>query len=348
MLLPFGLKAQVAINVQMPPAGLIQKEQLWNLVVTNSGSTTIEAAIALNLQDAQTGQSVLTAATNTILLSRGVKVLTVSDVYPVQYNAATAFLNGNFLPLGSYIACYSVIKRTREVVEKLADECVRIAVNPLSPPLLNTPADKAVLPVSPSAFSWIPPAPKDMFQDLSYDLALTEVMPGQSPSEAMLSNQPFYVKSHTRALFDIYPSSNTNLQKGKTYAWQVTARNGQNYAASTEVWSFTLAPDVIEQPLTAAYIELKRRDEISGVHALSTDTLKIKYYSFGKDHEALVRFVYPDGRLVQEKKQTIRYGDNYLLFPLSNRFHADGVYRVEIADADRNISAATFTIKQPN
>lgn len=346
---PFWAQAQLSLSVQLPPAGPIQKDQLWNLILTNSGNATVEIAILLNLQDAQTGQSVLTAATNSMSLPMGVKIVSAAEGQPIQYNFGTSLLGGDFLPLGSYVACYTVTKRAGEVVDKVLEECVRMTINPLSPPLLNTPSDKAVLLSAPSQFSWLPPAPKDIFQELSYDLTLTEVMPGQSPQEAILYNNPLYVKSKTQALFDYYPSSFSSLETGKTYAWQVTARNGQNYAAATEVWSFAIKPDTTKQEgTTTAYIELKRKDEPSGIHYLSTDTVKVKYYSFEKDYETLVRFTDVHGKRVQEKKQTLRYGDNYLLFPLNPVFRNGEVYHIEITDLQNHRSTATFSIKQPN
>ena len=51
------LKAQVTVNVQLPPGGLVQKDQLWNMVIINNNAEMPEATISLDPQDAATGQT---------------------------------------------------------------------------------------------------------------------------------------------------------------------------------------------------------------------------------------------------------------------------------------------------
>src|SRR4051794_36215241 len=86
--LPMLGKAQVTLNAQLPPAGFVQKEQLWNLIVINNNADILDLSIQLNLQDAITGQVVLTASTGNILAGKGVKNITVREVQPVLYNYA--------------------------------------------------------------------------------------------------------------------------------------------------------------------------------------------------------------------------------------------------------------------
>ena len=38
--------AQVTVNVQLPAGGMVQKDQLWNLVVVNNNNATIEALVS--------------------------------------------------------------------------------------------------------------------------------------------------------------------------------------------------------------------------------------------------------------------------------------------------------------
>ncbi|MBP7558642.1 MAG: hypothetical protein KA821_20375, partial [Chitinophagaceae bacterium] len=102
-LLPWTLTGQVSLNVQLPPAGLIQRDQLWNLAVINNGQDAIDVMLLLDLKDAQSGQSVVTASTGATLLPKGVKLISAQDIQPVYYNYLTAGFAGNYLPLGSYI-----------------------------------------------------------------------------------------------------------------------------------------------------------------------------------------------------------------------------------------------------
>lgn len=347
--IPLIVGAQVTISVQLPPAGLIQKDQLWNLVLVNNNNATIEATVTLSLQEALTGQTVLSAGTRSFMLGKGVKMINYRDIQPVQYNYVSAELTGNFIPLGSYIACYRVSKKSIEVIEPIADECVRLDINPLSPPLLNTPADKSVIQTPYPQFSWIGPTPSEMFSQLNYDIAVAEVLQGQSPAEAILNNVPVYINGNIRNPFESYPSSYSSLQPGKQYAWQVTARNGLNYSARTEVWTFNLPPSDSSKTIATnpAYILLGENGN-AGVNIITDKDLLVKYYSFYDQPEAFVRILSPDGKVMQEVKQRIIYGDNFLLFKLNRFFKKDQVYTLEIIDQQQKKHSIQFSIKQSN
>ncbi|HEX7905254.1 MAG TPA: hypothetical protein VF487_15385 [Chitinophagaceae bacterium] len=343
---PLFLQAQVTLSVQLPPAGLVQKDQLWNLVLANNSNATQDVTIFLNLQDAVTGQPVLSAGTRNILLGKGIKMLGIRDVQPVQYNYGMSGFNTNYLPLGSYIACYTIARGAGEKVETLTEECVRININPLSPPLLNTPSDKSVLHTVYPQLTWVPPAPLDMFDNLNYDIAVAEILEGQSAKEAILYNTPVYTKGHLKVPYENYPSSYSRLQAGKTYAWQVTARNGLNYAATTDVWTFSIAKDSAKtEAINDAYVLLRNNSDESGINYIPGNNLKIKYYSFDKEHEIVIRFLNAEGKMVQQKKQKIIYGDNFLHFELNNHFRQGEIYFVEITDQQNKKYKAFFSIK---
>lgn len=344
--IPLVLQAQVTISVQLPSAGMIQKDQLWNLVLSNSGTGPVEITVLLNLQDAASGQTVLSGGSRSLLLGKGVKIITPSDVQPVQYSFVTGTFNGNYLPLGNYMACYTVSRAMGERIESLADECVRVSIGPLSPPLLNAPADKSVLRTAIPQLSWSPPAPLGMFDELSYDLNIVEVQEGQAPSDALLYNTPLYSKAHSKLTYENYPPSYARLEAGKTYAWQVIARNGQSYAASTEVWTFSLAKDSIKATEAGnSYILIKNSNEPSGVGYVFGNSLNVKYYSFDKEHQTMIRFLDVNGKILTERKQKISYGDNFLNFSLDQRFQKGQLYAVQIKDLQNNIHTASFSIK---
>ena len=343
---PLLLKAQIIINVVQPPAGMITKDQLWNLVLTNSSNTVSEVTILMNLKDAKTGQSVLSAGTRSVLLNKGAKVLALQDIQPVQYNYGSQNLAGNFLPLGSYIACYTVSRYSHDVMETIATECVRLNISPLSAPLLNTPANKAVLQTPAPQLTWLPPTPMDMFDNLTYNVSVTEVMEGQSPSEAIVYNTPLFTSANIKAPYENYSSAYSKLQSGKTYAWQVTARNGDNYAAATEVWTFSLAADSTKSESTSvSYISLNNNASETGIHYLRGKELHVKYYSFDKTHESVIRLLDADRKPIQEVKRNIIYGDNYLTLSLNHLYHSNRTYSIEITDQQKKSYTASFSIK---
>ena len=346
LLLALLSNAQVIVNVQLPPAGMIHKDQLWNLVLVNN-NISIDAAIALDIQDAATGQTVLSAVSSSFILGKGIKNINVKDAQPVQYNYLAADFTGRYLPLGTYVACYRVIRKDPKEKAPLGDECVTINISPLSLPLLNTPADMSVLETSYPLFTWLAPGPIDMFDNLNYDLLIAEIFPGQSPAEAILYNTPVYTNNNLRITSQNYPSSFSKLKAGQQYAWQVTARNGLNYSAQTEVWSFSIqSPDSASTAIsTAGYIELKNKNESSGISYINNEELLVKYYSFDKDDETMVRFFSADGKPMRKVKQKINYGNNFLRFRLTNEFKKNTVYLVQITDLKKNIYSASFSIQ---
>jgi hypothetical protein len=325
---------------------MVQKEQLWNLALSNNYNSPIEVTIYFTLQDAVTGQSVLTAGTRSLTLTKGVKMLQARDVQPVQYNISSSGFSGNFLPLGSYLACYTVNRMKGDGVEAIATECVRLTINPLSPPLLNTPADRSVVTTPYPQFTWLPPTPLDMFDNLQYDISVAEVMPGQSAGEAILYNTPKYISGRLKLPFGNYPSSYSKLENGKTYAWQVTARNGATYAAVTEAWTFRMGEDTIAKTITVAnYIQLRNKQEKAGINYITGKDLHIKYYSYDPVRTAIIRITGLDEKLIREEKQTLAYGDNFISLKLDHRFQKGQVYFITVTDLHLNHYTAAFGIQ---
>jgi hypothetical protein len=192
-------------------------------------------------------------------------------------------------------------------------------------------------------FSWMPPTPMDMFDNLTYDISVAEVLQGQSAVEAIIYNTPVYTSANVKAPYENYPSTYSRLQSGKTYAWQVTARNGDNYAAATETWTFSIAGDSTKtNAVSASYIAINNNP---GMHYITGNELRIKYYSFDKNHETVVRFLSADKKLIREVKQTIIYGDNFLSFKLNHLFQNGKVYFIEITDLQKSSYTTSFSIK---
>lgn len=344
--IPLLAKAQIVINVLLPPAGMIQKDQLWNLAITNNNGTPANIYIGLLLQDAKTGQTVLTAGTRTLLIGNGLKMIQARDLQPVQYNNTATGFEGSFLPLGSYIACYTVNQANGKSADPLARECVRMNILPLSPPLLNTPADKSTLPTPWPRFTWSPPTAVGQFDQLRYDITVVEQLPGQSAKDAVLYNNPLYSLSGLRQPVADYPSSTSKLETNKEYAWQVTARNGDSWAANTDAWTFKVGNDTVKSNvLHTTYIQLKSTMEPNGVSLISGDQLVIKYYSFDKEHTAQLQFTTDDSKGIYETNQRLQYGDNYFSIKLNRHFRKGTVYHISITDLKNSIYTAAFRIQ---
>ncbi len=342
--LPLLLKAQLVLNAQLPAAGFVQKDQLWNLILVNNKADILDVTIQMDLQDAATGQVVLSASTGNLLIGKGVKNIAAKDLQPILYNYNVPDLSRNYLPMGAYIACYQVISN---VIKEgpLAQECVRFNIDPLSPPLLSSPADKAAIESPYPQFTWMPPTPYDMFTNLSYDLLVTEVTEGQSATEAIQYNTPIYSKSDIAQPYESYASSFTKLDTGKIYAWQVVAKNGLSYAAKTEVWTFKVKKiNKAAEAVNNSYVLLD--NGINGTYIVKKDVLGIKYFSFKAAYATTVIFTDEKGNTIKETKQTIVPGDNYLDFNLSSGFQKNKIYKVTITDNENKPHSLTFSINK--
>lgn len=343
--LPALACAQVTINAQLPPGGMIQKEQLWNLTLISNQTDALNIIIKFTLQDAFTNQEVMSATTGAMILSQGIKILTNEAAQPVFYNYDAPEFTGSFLPVGSYIACYQVFQQHGEDELPLANQCIQFSIDPLSPPLLNLPDNNSKVETPYPVFVWMPPAPIDMFSNLTYDILVTVVEDGQAPSEAIEYNTPLYSNSGLTQPNDNYPASFTKLDTGKVYAWQVIARNGFSYAGKTEVWTFMVtAPTVpVNAPSTTGYVLME--DGLRDTYFISGKQLNLKYNSQDNTHLGAINFYDGTGTLIQTVNKNILQGDNYFDFDLSASFQTNTTYTVSITTINGRSQILLFNIK---
>lgn len=344
-------KAQISVSVQEPPAGIVQKRQLWNLALINSGNNTINVVVGLTLVDLSDNQPALTAFTRPITLSKGIKQLKASDVEPVDYqyvSPAFSRLTDALLPIGNYQACYTVYVNRKEEKMVLAENCIMLDVQPLSPPQLTMPVDSAIIQNPWPQFSWLPPAPVTLFNDLNYDLLVTEVRPDQSDGAAIQENLPVYNVRHLTNMVNNYLSSNKTLDTGKVYAWRVIAKNGETFAAQSEVWTFRISQEKPKAltPANGVYLELKNTYAYTGTAIIHDNILGIRYYSYDKSHEAVIKFLNEKGEVVKEMKRTIEYGNNFMVFRLDHSFKNDNTYSIELTNLQMTRYRASFRISK--
>jgi hypothetical protein len=336
--------AQISIQPILPLAGMVQKNNLWNIAVINTSSDTYNnCRIELTLRDRASGLEVITATTGLFQLGAGAKQLNTAFLMPIQYNyfsSAVTNRTDDFIPIGNYTACYRLTINGKVPV---AEECVAFDVEPLSPPMLITPADSAVLEVAPSQFTWIPPAPLNLFSRLDYEVVITEIQPGQKAEEAMQQNLPFYTEPNIPVNNLAYTGAAANFEKDKWYAWQVIAKDDRNYAGKSEVWVFKVSNEQKVQPPTNDFY-LLMEDNVKGTYKINSKTLRIKYPSQTNAFEAQVIFTDETGSTIKTTKQKIVQGDNYLDFTLNNQFKQNKVYAVSIKDQNNKARTITFSI----
>ncbi|MDR3715177.1 MAG: hypothetical protein P4L51_20375 [Puia sp.] len=343
-----ALLVQGQYNIVPLPAGNIYlKAQLWNLTVSSTASATVEANIHLEMKDAQTSQTVLTAVSNSFQLSRGAKAVQMQLLEPIAYSYAPGITvdrsSNGMLPVGKYQVCYQLYLNG-EIQTAVADDCEEIEVEPLSPPLLTMPENDSTVNTATPYFTWTPPAPASMFTNLNYDLLISEVYDGQSVTDAIQKNLPLQQAQGLQQPFFTFPLQGPQLEEGKRYVWQIIARDQQQYGGKSEVWSFRM-PD---KKITAANANLSylvMDEKATGVETIAPGDLYIKYVSPTSSYEAVVTLRNEQGAVLQTLRRQIRQGDNYLDIPLGGRFQSQQVYAVFLTDRYGQSHTLSFKIK---
>ena len=330
----------------LPTGGIYLKSQLWNVSVSSTSTTTVEAMLRLELKDIQSRQTVLSGQSARFRVSPGVKKIQLSEIEPVAYNYGAGVVmdrsaNGT-LPIGKYQVCYQLIWTYGENQTAATDDCDEIEVEPLSPPLLTMPENDSVVDRANPNFTWVPPAPLSMFGDLQYDLVLSPVLEGQSITDAIQQNLPMQQAAGLHQPFFTYPLQGPQLEMNKRYAWQIIARDGAQYAVKSEVWSFRTADKPLVTGDNLVYLVLDGKT--TGRETIAPDLLHLKYTA-GVARKAVLLLKTADGRILVTKTLSLHEGDNYLHIPLSGKFQSKQTYTAALQEPDGSMVGVSFTIK---
>jgi hypothetical protein len=282
------LPAQVVLNLQLPPAGLTMKSQLWNMSVVNTVSQTMQAQVELSMINVSNNQMILTATTRVLDFPRGLKQLHAGEVAPVIYNVMASGYNVDgspegFLPVGTFQLCYSIIRVDQEISERIAEQCETVVIEPLSPPQLVNPADSGTVDLTRPLFNWMPPSPIQLFTNLLYDFNLVEVQPLQTGADAVQQNIPLELQSNLTVTNLQYPPSLPELDTSKLYAWQITAKSAGSEVARSEVWTFRVKKDLPASLKSPPVYYLKMKRENDAAYAVCHGILYYDYLNESND-----------------------------------------------------------------
>jgi hypothetical protein len=242
----------------------------------------------------------------------------------VHYDYLSSNINmtssGGLLPIGRFIACYSLVSNGAKGMQAVSQDCIPVTVEPFAPPQLAYPADQSDITTDYPVFNWLAPVPSATFTDLRYKIVLTEVKKGQNPADAIQRNPVLFFRDGLRDPALVYPSSYVALQKGKTYAWQVIASNENTYSASTEIWSFNLKDDSLAIVLdNASYPHLQRG--VGSSHFIVHEKVKFSYENEAGDSVLPVNIYQykSQGNIsVTGKQVSLQRGLNFLDFDLGS------------------------------
>ena len=331
--IPIITYSQININSQLPFAGFVQKEQLWNMVLVNNNPQIAEVNIKCTVQDKLTGQIILSAITGNIYLNKGIKQISYMDLQPIVYNYNNISVSKKYLPLGTYIVCYQVNSGGSKP-ESLVEDCKEIVIEPLSPPMLTLPQNKSEIQTTYPQFVWMPPTPIESFSNLHYNLIVAEIKEGQSAIEAIRYNAPVYTKSNIIQTIENYPPSLNALAINKEYAWQVIVKNNEDYNVSTETWSFKVVEDPINKIISLAPF-LKITDNLPQISIVHQGMLKLEINN--ELNDSIGTFTVTNSSNNKQKKEvcsfvlSLKPGVNFIQESLSKyaKLNLKDVYQVQ-------------------
>ena len=323
LLLAYLIQAQVLVNIQLPATGLTIKSQLWNLSLANPTNAEMNVQIEMTMTDISNNQRVLTATTRNFVLPKGVKQIKAADVIPVLYNVGSPGYNidgspDGFLPIGIFNICYTVIKFTNDAEDRLSEECQTIEIEPLAPPQLMMPADGENADVTRPFFTWLPPSPFNLFNNLLYDWVLVEVQPTQSAADAIQQNIPVLTQPNISYTGFQYPLTSPELDTSKQYAWRVTAKNNISVIALSETWKFRVrkfAMDTSTIIRKGYYSKLRQQDDAS--YTICSGILRYEYLNEFNSNTIDLQLL--DVSTATRKQvqldsawQAVKYGQNFI------------------------------------
>jgi hypothetical protein len=343
--------AQVTIQPLLPQVGLFQKSQLWNILAINSSQNSQQCYVVLSLQDRQSGAEVMSATSTSFTLEKGSKQLNVANLTPIQYTyfSFSGDKTNDFLTVGSYMACFTLMG-AGHLSGELSEACVPFDVAPLSPPILILPSDSSVLKAPPASFSWQPPVPLTMFQQLHYELLIAEIYPGQRPEEAVELNAPFFMDLNVPSNVMNYTGAYPSFQKGKWYAWQVVAEDGENYATKTQVWDFQV-DSVVAPPVSpvdqAAYLKMEKDNDHLETGVAPGSVLKVSYVNETTDKTVTIQVMDMDAQgSIYQFTVPVQSGENLIEYDLSKimTVQAGKIYQAQIINSRQEKWLAQFEI----
>jgi len=222
----------------------------------------------------------------------------------------------HILPEGDYEYCFNL---TYVHSDNPPDEqCFSYTLTPFAELNLIDPYDKDKICDKRPLLTWQPLIPG--VPGAYYQLVLTQVNSGQSPTEALNYNLPIINQSNIISPVLPYPGVARDLLTGKTYAWQVTAYKDQTVLNRSEIWSFIVdCQDSVKKVTDDSYRDIE--DLAKGNYYVAAGFLRfatVNPYAEQDLHYEIAPVSAPDKKISKLPKLKLKNGSNELTVDLSN------------------------------
>ncbi len=226
------LVALPSIELTVPQPGDYGIEELWKATITNPDTQTYTVWLEGKIEEASQGE-VFWAQSNSFALPPGTKIVRYRDIRVLHTRTAPGYeqivVQTGTLPEGDYTFTICLMPMI------ICDTDTFDIIHP-GPPQLLSPRDGDSIITQQPTFTWDPPAPTP--PGVTYEIKIVEIYLGQTAMQAIQANPPWFQQRDIRVPNLPYPMSARDLDKGKAYAWQVTAYSGGAKVGVSEEWSF--------------------------------------------------------------------------------------------------------------
>lgn len=217
---------------------------IMNFQVRNESQSELTALCRIIVREDTRG-NVAEISVRGLPVHKGLNVYNRAVLKQAQYTfasneLATIFRQTGKLPEGEFEYCYeiTIIESKPAIAQDFYENCFQLSLQPVTPLLLVDPAyDEKICNQRPN-FTWQPPLPLDF--KAQFQVIVAEVKDKQAPIEALSFNQPVINAGGMRESRLNYPAQAKELEKGKTYAWQVYYSVNRRLILKSEIWTFTI------------------------------------------------------------------------------------------------------------
>jgi len=218
-------------------------------------------------------------------------------------------------PEGDYEYCYTLTYLRSDLLP--VEQCFDYTLAPFAELHLTDPYDKDKICDKRPLLTWQPLLPG--MPGSAYQLVLAEVKSGQNATEALNYNLAVINQSNLISPVLPYPSIARELEKGKTYAWQVTAYKDQTILNRSEVWTFTVdCQDSVKKVIDDGYRDIE--DLAKGNYYIASGVLKfaiINPYQAQDLKYQIISLNKPDKKIRRLPKLKLQTGTNQINIDLS-------------------------------
>jgi hypothetical protein len=252
------LSAQISLVSSLLSPNNINERSLLNINLNNETAKGIDVSLEIALTDGD-NLVLMTASSNRFVLPSGVHFLAelnqiqLGKVQWQNTEKANYIKNNQLLPSGNFHVCYKVIPYSVIEVPEIFCEDINSEGNSFL--LLVNPADEDTIETTKPTLVWNHSEGFSLNSSSEfYRLLVCEKTAKESAEEAIVRKLPVLQKDFLNVHQINYSNEQKELEKGKTYAWQVVKMCNGIPCQKSDVWQFTVKKD--KQPIYNQYAEL--------------------------------------------------------------------------------------------